>query len=382
MKISRSGITAPIGFKANGINCGIKKKNFDLGLIFSQTPAKASVFFTSNKIQAAPIKVSKEHLKKTKFIQAIIANSGNANCFTDSIGMKYASYASELVAKKLGIEKEKVLVASTGVIGKPLPVEKIKKGIPVLVKGLGKDKSYEASCAIMTTDTFAKDIAVEFKIGKKLVKIGAMAKGVGMIYPQLKKHATMLCFITTDANISQKALDLALAGAVEKNFNCISVDGCTSTNDMVAILANGLSQNKTINIGTKDFKEFSKALDFVCFDLAKKLILDAEGATKFIKINVIGAKSDSDAKKVAFTIANSVLFKTACFGQNPNWGRIVAAIGASGADVKEEDIEIKFSSFKAKDIDIVVNLKSGKGEKTVYTSDLSYEYVKINAEYN
>lgn len=381
MKISRAGITFPLGFKANGINCGIKKKKLDLGLIYSEAPARVSAFFTSNKIQAAPIKVCKEHLKKNNFAQAIIVNSGNANCFTDDIGIKYASWMAQLTAKNLGIKKEEVLVASTGVIGNPLPIEKIKNAIPNLVKGLAKDKSYKASCAIMTTDTFAKDIAVEFTCGARKVKIGAMAKGVGMIYPKLKQ-ATMLCFVTTDANISVKALNLALTNSVDKTFNCISVDGCTSTNDMIAILANGLSRNKLINVGDKGFKQFAQALDFVCFDLAKKIILDAEGATKFIKINVKGAKTKSQARQAAFSIANSVLFKTACFGQNPNWGRIVAAVGAAGVDVSEDDIELKFSSFKQKYIEVTVNLNIGQYESSVYTCDLSYEYVKINAEYN
>ncbi|MDD5595170.1 MAG: bifunctional glutamate N-acetyltransferase/amino-acid acetyltransferase ArgJ [Candidatus Omnitrophica bacterium] len=369
----------PIGFKACGMNAGIKKSGKpDLALFFSDTPAKAACLFTSNKIQAAPLQLCKEHLKKSKTFQAIIANSGNANCFTGRQGLLAAERTALLAAKALGIRKESILVASTGIIGKRLPVEKIKVALPKLVAGLSSQGIEQAKLAIMTTDTFAKTATIKCQIGAKVITISAVAKGVGMIAPNL---ATMLCFIFTDANISQDALKSSLKDAVDNSFNCISVDGCMSTNDLVAILANGQAANALIE-KEKNFFTFKNALNLVCLELAKLLIKDAEGASKFIRIKVWGAKNFLQAKSAALSVANSNLFKTACYGENPNFGRIVAALGASGIDLKEKDLKIKVSSLKKKDILVDLWLNQGNSSAIVYTCDLTPEYIKINAEYN
>ncbi len=376
MKIILDKILPP-GFLANGISCGIKKsgKN-DLGLIYSTVPAVSVGMFTTNKIQAAPVKVSKHHLRNFR-AQAIIVNSGNANCSTGKQGIEDARMTAELVSKNLGINKNDILVASTGIIGKRLPIEKIDRRLPELVKRLSRYGIPALSRAIMTTDTRPKVVAARINVANRDVKIIGVAKGAGMIYPNM---STMLAFILTDININQKALKAALKEAVDKSFNSISIDGCMSTNDSVFAMANGLAQNKKLNL--KEYLTFSRALDYVCLDLAKQIVKDGEGATKFIEIIVKGASRASDAKKVAFSVANSLLLKTAIFGENENWGRIIAAVGSCGLDIKEEKIKINFSPFKNKEIKIIVNLNQGKARWTVYTSDLSLEYVRINAEYN
>ncbi|MFH1201921.1 MAG: bifunctional glutamate N-acetyltransferase/amino-acid acetyltransferase ArgJ [Candidatus Omnitrophota bacterium] len=384
MKKTTSGITKPKGFLANGISCGIKKSGKkDLALIYSTTLAKAAGVFTKNQIKAAPLLVTINHLKD-HLAQAVIINSGNANCFTKKPGLNDAILTAKLTSKRLRVKAEDVLVASTGIIGKRLPMDKIKKGISVLADGLNRDGNNNAGSAIMTTDKARKSIAVSFKLGNKSVSIGAIAKGAGMIYPHLANYpsATMLCFITTDANISILTLNTALVNAVDKSFNSISVDGCTSTNDTVLILANGQAENKIIKKDTRDFKVFSEALNFVCLELAKKIVKDAEGATKFIQIEINGASTEREAKRAAFSIANSNLFKTACYGNNPNWGRIVAALGSSGVKIVESSLNFSFSPFKKKEIKVSVNLNRGKNRATVYTSDLTPEYVRINAQYS
>lgn len=376
MNLIRRGVL-PLGFLSNGISCGIKKSGKkDLGLIYSTIPAVAAGMFTTNKVQAAPVVISKRNLNKN-MAQAVIINSGNANCSTGKQGLLDAEKMAASVSENLDLSKRDVLVASTGIIGKRLQIAKIKKSVPILVKGLRKDGLLATNQAIMTTDIEPKNISVSLKIGGKTVIITGIAKGAGMIYPNM---ATMLSFIMTDINISPDFLKLALKIAVEKSFNSISIDGCMSTNDCVIILANGLAGNGAVN--RKSFSEFSAALDYVCLGLAKKIVKDAEGATKFIEVIVKGASSVGDAKKVAFSIANSTLLKTAIFGENENWGRIIAAVGASGVDIKEEDVRIKFSAFTKKEIRIEVNLNKGKAQWIVYTSDLSIEYVKINADYN
>ncbi|MDP2939124.1 MAG: bifunctional glutamate N-acetyltransferase/amino-acid acetyltransferase ArgJ [Candidatus Omnitrophota bacterium] len=374
-----TGVTAPLGFKANGVYCGIKKSGkLDLALVYSDVLAVACGMFTTNKIQAAPIKVTEAHLKDN-LAQAIIVNSGNANCSTGKQGLISALHTTHRLAQILGVDKEDVLVASTGIIGKKLPLKNIEKALPVLVNGLSKDGGRRAAFAIMTTDTKPKQEAIRFQISHKDVTIGAMAKGAGMVYP---KMATMLAFITTDVKITPILLKQALRIAVDKSFNCISVDGCTSTNDMVLILANGLAKNKLISSKDRNFFLFTERLSQLCLNLAKKIVWDAEGATKFVKIVVCGAKTIEDAKKVGFAIANSTLVKTAFFSGGKNWGRIAAAIGQAGIDLKEDKLKINFTPFKRKEITITVNLNQGKSEATVYTSDLSYEYVRINARYN
>jgi len=270
------------------------------------------------------------------------------------------------------------LVNSTGIIGKRLDVKKIKQGIPELVSGLSVPGIHKAKKAIMTTDTFAKEVSISLKIAGKSVRICGIAKGAGMIAPDL---ATMLCFIMTDAAITQSALDEALDAAVDKSFNCISVDGCMSTNDTVLLLANAAAGNRIISPGPK-LRKFSRALEMICLDLAKMVVLDGEGATKFIRIDIDQAKNIAEAKRVALGIANSVLFKTAVFGQNPNFGRVAAAVGSSGLKIKEEQLKIKLGSLKGKQVRLTVSLSRGQAKCTVYTSDLTPEYIKINAAYN
>ena len=379
MKFYKKAIL-PLGFKANGLACGIKKSGkLDLALFYSQSPARASCKFTTNKIQAAPLKVNKKHLRINREYRAIIANSGNANCFTGDLGILDAQETVRALAEFMHINKTSVLAASTGIIGRRLTVYKIKNAIPNLVKGLSKNGIDKAKKAIMTTDKFAKEITVKFNLGGKTVTVCGVAKGAGMIAPDM---ATMLAFIFTDAQITQDALDKALTSAVEGSFNCITVDGCMSTNDSVIVLANGASKNTLIAQKSRHFPLFSQALNTACLELAKLIVTDAEGATKFIRIKVSGARNFSEAKKAALAIANSNLFKTAVYGQNPNFGRIVSSIGASGIEVKEEDLKIRVSSLKRKSIDVDVDIKRGFSCAVVYTSDLTPEYVRINAEYN
>jgi glutamate N-acetyltransferase/amino-acid N-acetyltransferase len=378
----------PKGFRASGLACGLKKSGkLDLALFYSEVPAKAACLFTANKIQAAPLKVDKKYLKSNKFFKALIANSGNANCFTGIAGLKDAEAMSLLTAKALGIKKEAVLVASTGIIGRRLDLGRIKNAVPALAGLLSKPGIDKAKKAIMTTDTFAKEITVKFSLGNKLATICGIAKGAGMIapnmvYPERSRGATMLVFLFTDANITQGALNKALKIAADNSFNCITVDGCMSTNDMVILLANAEAKNNLKDIG-KSFGVFSKALNIVCLELAKMIVKDAEGATKFIQIRVEKAANAIEAKQAALAIANSNLFKTAMFASSKNvLGRVVAAVGASGVGLKEENLKIKYSPLKKKEVSVSISLNRGKASATVYTSDLSYEYVKINAEYN
>lgn len=377
--ISNGGVASAQGFKANGISCGIKRSGKpDLALIVSDHPAHAACVFTQNSIKAAPIIVCQERIL-SKTAQAIIINSGNANCFTGDFGLAYACRSTEIIAQLLKINVDHVLVASTGIIGKPLPFKKIEIAAPTLVAGLSPKNGKKAAQAILTTDLQIKEIAVEFEIGGRKVRMGACAKGSGMIQPNM---ATMLGFITTDCAIEQSLLQKALHSAVEKSFNAITVDGCMSTNDMVAILANGAAQNKKIQSTGNDFKTFCQVLDFICLDLAKKIIIDAEGATKFITITVIGGSNYQQAKQAAFAIANSNLVKTAAFGSDPNWGRVAAAVGSLGLKITEKDLKIRFSSFAKKNINITVDLNLGKESATVYTCDLTFDYIKINGKYN
>ncbi len=380
MKILPHGnVTSAPGFKANGLAAGIKKSGkLDLSLISCDESCVAAGVYTKNSIKAAPLLVCQQHLKK-HHARAIVINSGNANCFTGHFGLVYAQKTAELIAKLLKIETKDVLVASTGIIGKPLPFEKIKAAAPALVAGLSAQKGHEAALGILTTDKVTKEIAVQIKLGGKIATIGGCAKGSGMIQPDM---ATMLAFITTDAAIDKAMLKSALAIAVDRSFNCITVDGCMSTNDIAAVLANGRAGNKTVTKEGDDFKTFTKALTFVCLDLAKKIVLDGEGATKFIEIEVNGAKTYTQAKKAALAVANSNLFKTAAYGSNPNWGRVAGAVGSLGLPVTEKNLKIKFDSFANKNIHITVDLNIGKHSAVVYTCDLSPEYVDINGRYN
>lgn len=378
MKLYRKALL-PAGFLANAVSCGIKKSGkADLALIYSQLPAEAACCFTNNTFAAAPVAVSRQHLAGKGAFRAIIANSGNANCFTGRRGIRDAQEMARLAAKGLHTDVNAVLVASTGIIGRALQMAKIRRAIPQLIKGLSADGAAKAAKAILTTDTCSKEATARFRIAGRVVSVCGMAKGAGMIAPDM---ATMLCFITTDATIRRAALRKALKEAVSASFNCISVDGCMSTNDSVMVLANAASGSMPLDAG-RGFAAFSEALSAVCLELAKMIVRDAEGATKFITVEVKGARNPRDAKAAALAIANSALFKTAVYGENPNFGRIVAAIGASGAKAREEDLRIRVSPLHKRDINVEVRLGQGTAGATVYTSDLTPAYIRINAAYN
>ena len=378
MKIIHKAIL-PSGFQASAKACGLKKSGkLDLALFYSTVPAKTTAMFTTNSMAAAPVIVCREHLKKNKLFQAIIVNSGNANCFTGNAGLVGARQTAEVLASQLKIKDNSVLVGSTGVIGKPLDFAKIKKGIPDLVKILSCPGINQAKKAIMTTDKFSKEITVSYKIGSRKITVCGVAKGAGMIAPNM---ATMLAFVFTDALITQVALGRALKVAVGNSFNCITVDGCMSTNDTVIVLANGCAGNKIIDSGLA-LAKFQSALNTVCLELAKMMVKDGEGATKFIEINVSDAASYAQAKKAALAIANSNLFKTAVYGENSNFGRVVAAVGSCGIEFQEKRFKVNLGNLKKKEVKVKVFLATGKAKCTVYTSDLTPEYIKINAGYS
>ncbi|MFH1783175.1 MAG: bifunctional glutamate N-acetyltransferase/amino-acid acetyltransferase ArgJ [Candidatus Omnitrophota bacterium] len=398
MKKVLGGVCAPEGFKASSTCCGIKKsKREDLALLVSSTKCMSAGTFTTNKVRSGSVDLCEERLKKGAS-QAVIINSGIANACCGKKELIDAKDVSAVIAKKLGLKKELVIMCSTGVIGKPLPMPKIKKGLGALVKGLSDKNGTLFSKAIMTTDTVNKEIAIEFEIYGKKVRIGAACKGSGMIHPNM---ATMLAFFTTDVVIEKTALKKAMKEAVDFSFNKISVDGDTSTNDSVIVLANGLAGNKMIKKGTKEYSIFLDCLTYVAMVLAKKIVLDGEGATRFIRIYVDGAKKKEDAASVANAIANSSLVKTMIAGGDPNWGRVAACVGYSGVDVKKEKVDIYFnkslvmkngggvdvlrkkllSAFRKKEIDIVVDLKSGNAHSWMWTCDLTKRYVEINSEY-
>jgi glutamate N-acetyltransferase / amino-acid N-acetyltransferase len=378
MKIIPKAIL-PLGFGANGIACGLKKSGkLDCALIHSAAPCRAGGMFTTNKIIAAPVVLCKEYLGRNKVFHTIVANSGNANCFTGSAGLADARKTAVAAGASLGVKPSSVLVFSTGIIGKRLEVSKIVSSLPALTAGLSSRGIDAAKKAIMTTDTFAKEASARCVIGGKTVTICGIAKGSGMIGPNM---ATMLSFIMTDADISQACLDSSLKAAVRESFNCVTVDGCMSTNDSAVILANAAARNKRIAAG-KDAALFAKGLNAVCLSLAKMLARDGEGAAKFITIKVRGGRTFDEARTAALAIANSPLFKTAVYGENPNFGRIACAVGGSGVDVTEKGLRVHMGPLNKKDVVINVGLSRGKASCIVYTSDLTPEYIKINAEYN
>ena len=385
MEILQNNVCAPKGFKALGKAIGIKKsKKPDFAVIFSDVPADSAAVYTSNKVKGAPLVVTKKHLENGK-AQAIAINSGIANVCTGRKGIKDAEDTAKYIASELKIKSNDVLVASTGLIGAYLPMSRIKERI----KGIKKELSItpDAAAAIMTTDTIKKEIAIK---ADNFV-IGAIAKGSGMIHPNM---ATMLCFITTDAQISSKKLRFFLKKSVDKSFNMISVDMDTSTSDMAIIMANGLA-------GKADEKKFQEALDYVCMGLAKKIAKDGEGATKLVEVAVNNALTESDARKLAKSVISSNLVKCALFGNDPNWGRIISAMGNSGANFEQSLVEVhfgkecivtngtttNFSLQKVKDtmsrnfLNITINLKQGSQNAVAYGCDMSYDYVKINALY-
>ena len=401
-KFIDGGVTSPQGFQSSGIHCGLKKnknKN-DLALIYSEIPCNAAAVYTTNVVKGAPIVVTKKHLDDNK-AQAVIINSGNANTCTGDDGISKAKKMCNAVAEKLHIPSYDVLVASTGVIGVPLNIDAIVSGTTSLVENLSTSYT-DSSKAIMTTDTFAKTAAVEVNIDGTVVTIGAMCKGSGMIEPNM---ATMLSFITTDINISSDLLQKALTNSVKKSYNCISVDGDTSTNDMVIMLANGLADNKKITEENEDYNKFIEALNALNVELAKMIARDGEGATKLIQCDVYNADSYEKAYVLSKSVINSPLVKTAMFGADANWGRVLCAIGYSGEDFDPNLVDVTFKSnegsidvcskglpinfdedlakkiLSCAEINILVNLNSGNYSATTWGCDLSYDYVKINGDY-
>ena len=402
MKRVDLGICAPKGFKAYGVHCGIRKNKTkkDLSLIYSSTQADAAAVFTTNLVKGAPLIVTKEHLKDGK-AQAIICNSGNANT-CNANGIEIAEETSKLIADALNIDESNVIVGSTGVIGQPMDIEPFKRGIPDLVAGLTEEGSQDAALGIMTTDTKSKEIAFEFEIDGKPCHIGGIAKGSGMIHPNM---ATMLVYITSDVNIDSKLLQKALSDTVADTFNMISVDGDTSTNDTVAIMANGLAGNRRIEEANEDYNIFQNALNELMVYLCRKIAKDGEGATKLLECKVSGAKTKDIARTVAKSVICSSLVKAAMFGSDANWGRVLCAIGYSGADVDVTKVDVAFKSAKGTidvckdgagvpfseeiakeilledEIEILVSLNSGNESATAYGCDLTYDYVKINGDY-
>ena len=396
------GVCAPKGFKANGVHCGIRKNHTkrDLALILSSVPASAAAVYTTNLVKGAPLEVTKKHLENG-IARAVICNSGNANtCNAD--GIEIAETTCELLAKELGIAAEDVIVASTGVIGQRMSIEPFKTGIPVLCAALGENNSALVGEAIMTTDTKLKEVAVEFTAGGKTCRLGGIAKGSGMIHPNM---ATMLVFLTTDCAISPEMLKKALSSDVQDTFNMVSVDGDTSTNDMVSIMANGLAGNAEISSEGEDFESFMKALNSVTVYLCRCIAGDGEGATKLLECSVTGAKDRSAAKTVARGVICSSLLKAAMFGADANWGRVLCAVGYSGADVDIHKVDVAFRSkagtvkvckdgagidfsedeakkiLSESEIDILVSLGDGSASATAWGCDLTYDYVKINGDY-
>lgn len=399
IKKDTQGVTFAKGFTAAGVKAGIKKSgNLDVAVVYTKTQAVVAGTFTQNKVAAAPVYVSKE-VVATGTAHAIVANAGCANACTGQQGLDDAHKMAQIAADELGVNADDVIVGSTGVIGVNLPMDKLEAGIKDAVANLSADGSDNAGRAIITTDTHSKSVTCEFELSGKTVRMGAIAKGSGMIRPNM---ATMLCYITTDIAIDQALLQKAVSGCVEKSFNMISVDGDMSTNDMVIVLANGEANNAKITEENADYQIFFDKLMMLCTELAKQIAADGEGASKFLTINVKGAKSFADAKTVGMAIANSPLVKTAFFGEDPNWGRVICAVGYSGADMVPEKTVVKFGGItifangtgatydekalahvmKEKDIVIDIELNMGQEDATVWSCDLSYEYVKINGEYH
>ncbi|NMH72469.1 bifunctional ornithine acetyltransferase/N-acetylglutamate synthase [Bacillus sp. RO2] len=396
--MNNGNICTPKGFSAGGLHCGIKRKRKDLGWIYSEVPATAAAVYTTNQFQAPPLKVSKESINTNGFLQGVIVNSGNANSCTGKEGLQNAYKMRQIFADKAGIEPHNVAVISTGVIGEQLPMRKITKGVES-ISGLENSNdgcSFEE--AILTTDTFTKHICLQLETENKVYTIAGAAKGSGMVHPNM---ATMLGFVTTDINIDPEALQQALRDVTAGTFNMITVDGDTSTNDMVLVLANGMAGNKQWTQDDDEYVLFKEGLHIVCQSLSQQIARDGEGATKLIEVQVNGAVTTHDAQVVAKTIVGSSLVKTAVFGQDPNWGRIVSAVGYSGITINTEKIKLKIgpilivedgmpvsfceeeakSYLKNEKIEITVDLHAGNENATAWGCDLSYDYVRINASY-
>ncbi|KAF5059464.1 Arginine biosynthesis bifunctional protein ArgJ [anaerobic digester metagenome] len=404
MKEIEGGVTSPKGFKAAGVFAGIRKKKKDMAMIFSEVPCIAAGTFTTNIVKAAPVKWDMEMVKKSPYVQAVVVNSGVANTCTGATGMGYCKDMAVTAGLNLGIPTEAVLVASTGLIGKQIPIDKIKTGIENLVPILGssKEDGIMAAEAILTTDTRKKELAVEIELSGKKVIIGGMCKGSGMIHPNM---CTMLSFITTDAAISKELLQEALSTDVKETYNMISVDGDTSTNDTVLLLANGLAGNHEITEKNEDYEKFAEALNFVNTYFAKRIAEDGEGATSLFEVKVINALTKEQAMKLSKSIVSSNLTKAAIFGHDLNWGRILCAMGYSGAEFEPDDVDLYFESSGGKikliengieliyskeaaeeilskpEITVIADIKMGNQSSTAWGCDLTYDYVRINAAY-
>jgi len=385
------------GFQFSGIYSGIKKRSKkDLALIYSDVPAKAAAVFTTNVVKAAPVILGQERIKQG-ICQALLINSGIANAFTGTKGYQNAVLSTKYLSEFLGIEENLIIPSSTGLIGGPLPVSKLKKSFPKLISNMSSGGLENVAKAIMTTDKFPKFAQRKIKIGSKNGTIAAVGKGAGMISPNM---ATMLCYIFTDININKTTLKKVLVNSVQNSFNKIIVDGDTSTNDTVIILSNGLLGNNEITLKSSHYKKLERTLTDITSEIAELIVKDGEGSTKVVKIEVQGARTDKEAEKIARTIGNSQLVKTAFYGQDPNWGRILAAAGRAGVSFNPEKVDLFFdnkrvikkgeqfqpesrfgSIFKKPKFTVTIKLKEGKGSSYVITSDLSHEYVKINSEY-
>ena len=396
---AKAGVTFPKGFQAAGVKAGIKKSgNLDVAVIYTEKKAAVAGTFTKNAVAAAPVHVSKE-VVATHTAHAIVANAGCANACTGAQGEADAAAMQRIAADALGCSAQDVIVGSTGIIGQLLPMDKVEQGIHAAVKNLSVDGSVDAGNAIITTDTYSKAGATSVMIGGKEVRFGIIAKGSGMIRPDM---ATVLCFITTDADIDGILLQEALSEVIEHSLNMISIDGDMSTNDMAIVLANGAAGNSKITEKNADYEAFKETLLALCQGISEKIAADGEGATKFITVHVKGAKSFADAKTVGMSVANSPLVKTAFFGEDPNWGRVICAVGYAGVPMDPNRTTVQFGGIPvyadgvgvsydedalravmtAHDIVVEVDLKDGDSEAKVWTCDFSYEYVKINGEYH
>ncbi|WAH37206.1 bifunctional ornithine acetyltransferase/N-acetylglutamate synthase [Alicyclobacillus dauci] len=404
MKRLEGGVTAPKGFMASGIRAGVKKEGRDVALVYSTREANVAATFTTNVVKAAPVVLSQETVGKRPVGRAVVINSGNANACTGDVGLRDAAQMRESVAVGLGIANRDVLVASTGVIGVPLPIETVCAGIRTACAELGetREAGTAAAEAIMTTDTYVKEMAVSVEIDGKTVTVGGMAKGSGMIHPNM---ATMLAVLTTDGSVDAATLQALLRETVADTYNMISVDGDTSTNDTVFMMANGLAGNDTVTGTHPDYGVFRDAVRYVCTFLAKRIVGDGEGASKLLEVQVSGAATSTDARVLAKSVINSNLVKTAFFGEDANWGRILAAMGYSGASFDAAGVSIAFESaagridlmkageperfdedvasgiLKEREIVIDIHLRDGDGRATAWGCDLSYDYVRINGDY-
>jgi glutamate N-acetyltransferase/amino-acid N-acetyltransferase len=396
-RLVEGGVAAPEGFVCSAVQCGIKnpaKLRLDLGLIYSKAPAVTAAMFTSNKVKAAPVKLCQAHMR-SNHIRAVIVNSGNANACTGPRGINDARTMAELTAEQLGLTPSQVLVGSTGIIGLPMPMERITPKIPDLVKGLNRSQGDQIARAIMTSDTKPKCVSIAVPLGSRTIRIGAIAKGAGMISPSM---GTMLCYVTTDAKIGQAELRRCVRHCVEQTFNRITIDGDTSTNDTVVVMANGQAGNRRIKAGGPQCQVFRAAMLWVMTQMAKAIVADGERVTKFVEVIVKGAATINDARRVAETVANSLLVKCSWNGGDANWGRIMHAIGYSKACIREDMIDIYFDGLIAarngivsgtsvehlrkivarKEFTVTIDLNIGQSEYNVYTSDLSQEYVDFN----